>query len=179
MGTRVIIPALRRKRIKNRLRLYSRTPPLPGLISGSGGREETMKMGIEIEPIGLVSTDAENIPRHWTMSDVEGTLIIEEQYRRGLSDIGPGQKIYVIFHFNQSPGFRPDRIRVNCSSLPKELGVFSTLSPIRPNALGLSVLDVQGVNGSVIHVKGLDMLDGTPILDIKPYLVPVPENKTS
>ena len=51
------------------------------------------------------------------------------------------------------------------------MGIFSICSPVRPNAIGMSVLEVTGVEGNVLQVRGLDMRDGTPILDIKPYLL--------
>jgi len=60
------------------------------------------------------------------------------------------------------------RIRPPVHKHKKELGVFSTHSPIRPNPIGLSILDVLRVDGNVIYVKGLDILNGTPVLDIKP-----------
>lgn len=129
-------------------------------------------MTIEVEPIGFVSTDAKEVPRSWTVSDVEGTLVINESYLEGLRDIQPGQRIYVIFQFHKSPRFILQYMRVKRPVDAQELGVFSTHSPFRPNPIGLSLLEVLGINGNVIHVKGLDMLDGTPILDIKPEVCP-------
>jgi tRNA-Thr(GGU) m(6)t(6)A37 methyltransferase TsaA len=129
-------------------------------------------MTIEMEPIGFVSTDAKEIPRSWTVSDVEGALVINESYLEGLRDIQPGQRIYVIFHFHKSPNFTLRFMRVKRPIDEQELGVFSTHSPFRPNPIGLSLLEVLGIDGNVIRVKGLDMLDGTPILDIKPEVCP-------
>ena len=129
-------------------------------------------MAIEMEPIGFVSTDAETVPRSWSVSDVKGTLVIDKSYLEGLNDIKPGQRIYVIFHFHKSPGFTIQFIRIRPPNRGEKVGVFSTHSPIRPNPVGLSLLKVLGIDGNVIHVKGLDMLDGTPILDIKPEICP-------
>jgi tRNA-Thr(GGU) m(6)t(6)A37 methyltransferase TsaA len=129
-------------------------------------------MSIEMKPIGFVSTDAEEIPRSWTVSDVEGALVMDEAYREGLKDIKPGQRIYVIFHFHKSPPFTSEFMRIRPPIRDEELGVFSTHSPFRPNPVGLSILEVAGVDGNVIKVKGLDMLDSTPILDIKPEVCP-------
>jgi tRNA-Thr(GGU) m(6)t(6)A37 methyltransferase TsaA len=129
-------------------------------------------MPIEMEPIGFVSTDAETIPRSWSVSDVKGTLVIDESYVEGLKDIKPGQRIYVIFHFHQSPKFTSQFMRIKPPSREEEVGVFSTHSPFRPNPIGLSLLEVLGIDGNIIQVKGLDMLDGTPILDIKPEVCP-------
>jgi len=129
-------------------------------------------MTIEMEPIGFVSTDAETIPRSWSVSDVKGTLVIDESYMEGLRDIKPGQRIYVIFHFHQSPKFTSQFMRISRPNREEKVGIFSTHSPFRPNPIGLSLLEVLGVDGNVVQVKGLDMLDGTPILDIKPEICP-------
>ena len=127
-------------------------------------------MSIELRAIGFVRTDAAELPRHWSVSDVEGTLVIDEEYSEGLRDIEPGQRIVVIFNFHRSPGFAPEFLRQRSGETGSEMGVFSLCSPIRPNPIGLSVLEVLGVRGASIDVRRLDMLDGTPILDIKPYV---------
>jgi len=129
-------------------------------------------MGIEMEPIGFVATDAKEVPRSWKISDVEGTIIIDESYMEGLSDIKPGQRISVIFHFHKSPRFSSDFMKITPPHRKRKMGVFSTHSPFRPNPIGLSFLEVVGINKNVIHVKGLDMVDKTPILDIKPESCP-------
>jgi len=129
-------------------------------------------MSVEMEPIGYVSTDAKEIPRSWTISDVEGTLVIDETYLEGLREIRPGQRIYVIFHFHKSPKFTLQYMRIKPPIRNQEMGVFSTHSPFRPNPVGLSILEVLGIKDNFIRVKGLDMLDETPILDIKPEVCP-------
>ena len=129
-------------------------------------------MGIEMNPIGFVSTDRKDIPRSWKVSDVEGTLVLDEAYLEGLRDIKPGQRIYVIFHFHKSPKFTDRFMRIKPPAHDREVGVFSTHSPFRPNPIGLSLLEVLGIEGAVIRVKGLDMVDQTPILDIKPESCP-------
>jgi tRNA-Thr(GGU) m(6)t(6)A37 methyltransferase TsaA len=139
-------------------------------LSISGGKEGNMT--IEMEPIGFVSTDAKEIPRSWTVSDVEGALVIDESYLEGLRDIRPGQRIYVIFQFHKSPRFTSQLMRIKLPRHEEKMGVFSTHSPIRPNPIGLSLLEVLRVDDNVIHVKGLDMLNGTPVLDIKPEVCP-------
>lgn len=127
---------------------------------------------ILLKPIGIVRTNAATVPRHWTVSDVEGTLIIDEVYREGLRDIRPGRKIIVLFHFHQSQPFSPENLIQKPPHHNEHLGVFSTCSPRRPNPIGLSVVDVLDIQGSTLRVKGIDMIDGTPILDIKPWIVP-------
>jgi tRNA-Thr(GGU) m(6)t(6)A37 methyltransferase TsaA len=127
-------------------------------------------MSIELRPIGFVRTDAEVLPRHWSVSEVEGTLVIDEEYLEGLRGIGPGQRIVVIFHFHRSPRFSPEYLRQTSGQDGREAGVFSLCSPIRPNPVGMSVLEVFGVRGANVDVRRLDALDGTPILDIKPHI---------
>jgi len=127
-------------------------------------------MSVTMEPIGFVRTEAQNVPRHWSVSDVEGVLIIDEKYLQGLKDVKAGQRIVVIFHFHRSQKFTPSFLTQTPPHRERNLGVFSICSPIRPNPIGMSVLEVGGIQGNRISVKGLDMEDGTPILDIKPHI---------
>ena len=131
-------------------------------------------MTICFKAIGSVrtETDAENIPRHFSVSQVEGWLDLHPEYLAGLSDIEPGQKIVVLFHFDRSPDFDPSLLRQTPPHADRPRGVFSICSPRRPNPIGMSVVEVLDVDGPCIHVKGLDAYDGTPILDIKPYTPP-------
>jgi tRNA (adenine37-N6)-methyltransferase len=129
-------------------------------------------MSIVMEPIGVVRTTAQKVPRHYTVSDIEGSLMILEKYREGLRDIKPGQKIVVLFCFDKSQPFSPDLLVQTPPHRNEALGVFSICSPRRPNPIGLSVLEVLSVEGSTVHVKGIDMYDGTPILDLKPFITP-------
>jgi tRNA-Thr(GGU) m(6)t(6)A37 methyltransferase TsaA len=130
---------------------------------------------IVLEPIGHVLTAAKDIPRHWVFSDVEGTLVINKEYLKGLKDIKTGQSIVVIFHFDRSPTFNYSYMMQIPPHRKKKIGVFSICSPIRPNPIGMSVLEVLRIEENIIKVRGLDMLDGTPILDIKPHI----EDETS
>jgi len=127
-------------------------------------------MQITLKPIGTAHTDAENIPRHWTVSDVEGTLVIDPNYTEGLSDITAGQRIVVLFHFHMSPPFSRGLLKQTPPHREKPLGVFSICSPKRPNPIGLSVLEVLARNDNVLRVRCMDMIEGTPILDIKPFI---------
>jgi tRNA (adenine37-N6)-methyltransferase len=127
-------------------------------------------MSIWLRPIGFVRADVRELPRHWSVSDAEGTLVIDEEYSEGLRGIEAGQRIVVIFHFHRSPNFSAGLLRQTSSQTGRETGVFDTCSPVRPNPIGMSVLEVLGVRGASIDVKRLDMLDGTPVLDIKPHV---------
>jgi tRNA-Thr(GGU) m(6)t(6)A37 methyltransferase TsaA len=134
------------------------------------GERGVFGMSIELRPIGFVRTDAPDLPRHWSVSDIEGTLVIDEEYSEGLRDIEAGQRIVVIFTFHRSPGFSSELLRQTSGQHGREAGVFSICSPVRPNPIGMSVLEVLGTRGANIDVRRLDMLDGTPILDIKPHI---------
>lgn len=126
---------------------------------------------IELEPIGTVRTDAIEVPRSWTVSGVEGELVIDQKYLEGIKDIRPEEKIVVIFNFHRSRPFTLEDLVQHPRGDPSrpKLGVFSICSPFRPNPIGMSVLTVTAVRKNIISAKGLDMLDGTPILDLKPY----------
>ncbi|GBE33184.1 S-adenosyl-L-methionine-binding protein [bacterium BMS3Bbin05] len=126
-------------------------------------------MEIRFKPIGYVKTMEKDIPRHWTVSDIEGEIVIDKKYKTGLKDIKAGQRIVVIFYFHKGPGFTDKYLIQKPPHKEKETGLFSTCSPVRPNPIGLSVLDVLEVEENVIYVRGIDMVDGTPVLDIKPY----------
>ena len=125
-------------------------------------------MNINLKTIGFIKTDVTTVPRHWTLSDVTGKIVIDEPYTKGMKDIQKGQDIMVIFHFHQSPEFTVNHLIQKPPHRSEQFGVFSTCSPIRPNPIGMSVLKVIDIEENVIHVKGLDMVDRTPILDIKP-----------
>jgi tRNA-Thr(GGU) m(6)t(6)A37 methyltransferase TsaA len=121
------------------------------------------------KPIGYVKTSATSIPRHWSYSDVEGEIILDPEYKEGLKDIKPGDKIVVLFCFHKSPSFTKDKLIQKPPHRDNPTGVFNTCSPIRPNPIGLSVLEVLDIKENIIKVKRIDMFEGTPIFDIKPY----------
>ena len=123
---------------------------------------------ISLEPIGYVATEQSDVPRFYTVSEVQGELIIDASLQAGLSDIEIGSEIVVLFYFHLSREFSAEDLQVIPPSRRDLRGVFSTRSPVRPNPIGLSKLTVTSVRENRIGVKGLDMLDGTPILDIKP-----------
>jgi tRNA-Thr(GGU) m(6)t(6)A37 methyltransferase TsaA len=127
---------------------------------------------ITLRPIGYVSVAAATVPRHYTVSELEGYLVVDPAYEAGLRDIRPGQRLVVLFHFHQSPPFTPERLIQKPPHREERLGVFSTCSPHRPNPLGLSILEVLEVQGNRLRVRGLDMYDGTPLLDLKPFVPP-------
>jgi tRNA-Thr(GGU) m(6)t(6)A37 methyltransferase TsaA len=129
-------------------------------------------------PIGYVRspyTDTKSIPKGLgARHDVEGILDILPEFEAGLTDIEGFSHLFVIWAFDRSEGF--DLIG-NPPSDERPHGVFATRSPRRPNPIALTVIELLGREGGKLHVRGVDMLDGTPILDIKPYLSSIPAEK--
>jgi tRNA-Thr(GGU) m(6)t(6)A37 methyltransferase TsaA len=104
----------------------------------------------------------------------EGTLKILPEFEAGLLDIEGFSHLFVIWEFDRSGGFELTGAPP-CDD--RSHGVFATRSPYRPNPLGLTVVELLRRDGAELHVRGVDMLDGTPILDIKPYLSSISEEK--
>jgi len=102
---------------------------------------------------------------------VEGRIVVDPEYEQGLAGIEGMSHLYIIWAFSESEGFS---LLAHPPSSSKPHGVFGTRSPRRPNPIGLTVVQLVGRNSNVLHVRGVDMLDGTPVLDIKPYLSSVP-----
>jgi tRNA-Thr(GGU) m(6)t(6)A37 methyltransferase TsaA len=125
----------------------------------------------EMKPIGFVRSsylDTKAIPRGLgARHDAEGALEILEELVPGLQDIEGFSHLFVIWVFDRAGAF--ELIGKNPTD-QKSHGVFATRSPRRPNPIGLTVVEMLGREGNLLKVRGLDMLDGTPILDIKPYL---------
>ena len=128
-------------------------------------------MKITFASIGTAHPSTDNIPRHWTVSDVEGTLVIDPQYTEALADIAVGQRIVVLFHFHKSPPFSPESSQADpAPSGSGPSGCSVSAPPRRPNPIGLSVLEVLSRDANVLGVRNMDMIEGTPILDIKPFI---------
>ena len=129
-------------------------------------------------PIGFVSspyTQTKEIPKGLGVKhDAVGVLKILPEYEPGLTDIEGLSHLFVIWEFDRSEGF--DLVGTPpCDTHPH--GVFATRSPRRPNPIGRTVVELLRRERCDLHVRGVDMLDGTPILDIKPYLSSVPPEK--
>lgn len=119
---------------------------------------------VELEPIGTVRTPierTEDAPRQGTNDSIEGTIEIDEGYEPGLAGIEPGDSVLVIWFADSA-----DRSLLRLDRR-EERGVFASRSPARPNPIALTVVEVLAVEGPSIAVRGVDMLDGTPILDLK------------
>jgi tRNA-Thr(GGU) m(6)t(6)A37 methyltransferase TsaA len=128
-----------------------------------------------MRPIGLARTpfaDTQEIPKGpGAEHRAEGTLEIRPELEAGLLDIEGFSHLFVLWAFHRSSGHELTGVPPTDD---RPHGVFATRSPRRPNPIGLTVLELVGREGSKLHVRGVDMLDGTPLLDIKPYLSSVP-----
>ena len=129
-----------------------------------------------LKPIGFVESpysDSKEIPRGLgAKHDAEGILRILPEFGAGLVDIEGFSHLYVIWVFDRISGFE---LTACPPSDNRAHGVFATRSPRRPNPIGLTVVQLLRRQGEQLEVRGVDMLNGTPILDIKPYLSSVPE----
>ncbi len=129
-------------------------------------------------PIGYVSSPYQNtsdVPKGLgTQHEAVGVLRILPEYEAGLTDIDGFSHLFVLWEFSRSEGFELVG-RPPCDD--RAHGVFATRSPYRPNPIGLTVVELLRRDGADLHVRGVDMLDGTPILDIKPYLTSVSPEK--
>lgn len=126
---------------------------------------------IEFLPVGIIHTDYKdvgNMPiQPVSDSGSEGWIEIFDEYSPGLADLEGFSHIYLIFHLHKSSGAR---LKVIPFLDTVERGIFATRSPARPNAVGLSVVKLVSVNGNILKIRGVDMLDGTPLIDIKPFV---------
>jgi len=104
----------------------------------------------------------------------EGVLRILPQFELGLTDIEGFSHLIVIWEFDRAEGFQ---LLGTPPSDDRPHGVFATRSPRRPNPIGLTIVELVHRDRNLLHVRGVDMLDGTPILDIKPYLSSVSPDK--
>ena len=131
------------------------------------------------KPIGFVQSpykETSTIPKGLgAKHEAEGVLEILREFEPGLADIEGFSHLYVIWAFDRADGF--DLTAHPPSDEKRPHGVFSTRSPRRPNPIALTVVELLRRVGSSLHVRGVDMLDGTPILDIKPYLSSIPPEK--
>ena len=128
-----------------------------------------------MKPIGYVRSphkQTQDVPKGLgAKHEAEGILEILPEFALGLTDIEGFSHLFVIWAFDRSEGFQ---LLGTPPSDNRPHGVFATRSPRRPNPIGLTVVQLLHRNDTKLGVRGIDMLDGTPILDIKPYLSNVP-----
>lgn len=135
-------------------------------------------MSFEFRPVAFVRTpfaSVDEIPKGLgTEHDAEGTVEVLLELEGGLDDVEGFSHLFLVWVFHRSEGYD---LRVTPPTDDRPHGVFATRSPRRPNPLGLTVVELVGREGRRLRVRGVDMLDGTPVLDIKPYLSAVPAER--
>lgn len=135
-------------------------------------------MDIRLKPIATMRTpfgSTTDIPKGLDAKhDAEGTIDVDPAYEPGLQDIEGFSHLYVLWVFHRAEG--ADLI-AHPPSDDRPHGVFATRSPRRPNPIGLTVVRLLGRDGPRLRVRGVDMLDGTPVVDIKPYLTSIPADE--
>ncbi|MGC8839607.1 MAG: tRNA (N6-threonylcarbamoyladenosine(37)-N6)-methyltransferase TrmO [Anaerolineae bacterium] len=125
---------------------------------------------ITLTPIGWVRSPFREMTEPEELRQHEAEIVLRPELEEGLDGIRPGDALLVIFYFHLVAG-KGYSLRLHPRddpSVPKR-GVFATRSPYRPNSLGATVARVVAVEGNRLRVRGLDALDGTPVLDLKPY----------
>ena len=128
-----------------------------------------------LKPIGYVRSPYKNtteIPKGLgAKHEAEGVLEVNKEMEPGLADIEGFSHLFVVWAFDRSEGFE---LLATPPSDNRSHGVFATRSPRRPNPIGLTVVELLRREGPRLHVRGIDMLDGTPVFDIKPCLSSIP-----
>lgn len=133
---------------------------------------------IEMTPIGIIHTpfrQLEGMPiQPAGAAGVKGTVEVYEKFRAGLKDLDGFSHIILLYIFHRSQGFKLEVVPY-MDTQPR--GLFATRAPKRPNPIGLSTVELDRIENGNLHVRNADILDGTPLLDIKPY-VPEFDNYT-
>jgi tRNA-Thr(GGU) m(6)t(6)A37 methyltransferase TsaA len=128
-------------------------------------------MEIILKPIGLIHTpfqNGEGTPIQSVYAQgIEGSVMLGEPYQEALDDIEGFERLWLIYWMDRTSPFKPKVLPYRDT---REHGLFATRSPSRPNAIGMSVVRFVKKEGAILYLQDMDMLDGTPLLDIKPYV---------
>lgn len=128
-------------------------------------------MQITLSSIGIIHSpfnELSGMPIQPTSeSSAEGFLEIHPEFADGLKDLDGFSHVYLLYHLHKA---QPAKLRIKPFLDNEVRGVFATRAPRRPNPIGLSLVKVLRVEGSIVHVANLDILNGTPLIDIKPYI---------
>lgn len=121
-------------------------------------------------PIGVIFSEhtiAEKTPIQPVYArGCKGRAEVYPEFTEGLKDLAGFSHIYLLYHFHQ---VREVKLIVKPFLQDVDRGIFSTRGPYRPNPIGLSIVELMTIDGNILHFDGADILDGTPLLDIKPY----------
>jgi tRNA-Thr(GGU) m(6)t(6)A37 methyltransferase TsaA len=128
---------------------------------------ETASEKIEMFPVGYVENDYLEPVYDERVYQKVSKIVLKPELADGLYRIEDLEKIYILFYFSKSKEYELIQHRRYDGKLS---GVFASRSPRRPNGIGLTIVELLRVEGNVLYVKGLDAINGTPVLDIKPYI---------
>jgi tRNA (adenine37-N6)-methyltransferase len=128
---------------------------------------------IEMFPIGYVENDYLEPVYDKKVYQKISKIVLKKELADGLYRIEDFEKLYIIFYFSKSKGYEITQRRRYDGEMS---GVFASRSPRRPNGIGLTVVELLKIEGNVLYVKGLDAINGTPVIDIKPYIKETEEN---
>lgn len=128
-------------------------------------------MAITYQPIGIIHSpfhSIENVPiQPAAAAGVGGTVEVLAEYEAGLRDLAGFSHVILLYHFDR---VTQGRLTVVPFLDRQPRGVFATRAPSRPNPIGLSIVRLVRIEGNVLHIENVDIVDGTPLLDIKPYV---------
>ncbi len=128
-------------------------------------------MEISYRPIGIVHspfTDIEGMPIQPTgAAGIQGAIEVLPEFAEGLRDLAGFSHVILLYHFHQ---VQEAKLVVTPFMDSRPHGVFATRAPKRPNPIGLSIVKLLGIEQNILHIENVDILDGTPLLDIKPYV---------
>ena len=131
-----------------------------------------------MRPVGHVRSpfgETKQVPKGLgAKHEAEGVLEVLPEFEAGLQDIEGFSHLFIVWVFDRADGYELVGIPPTDD---RPHGVFATRSPRRPNPVGLTVVELLGREGRMLKVRGVDMLEGTPILDIKPYMTSVPQDE--
>ena len=135
---------------------------------------EIIPKKVEFTPIGYVENDYLEPEHNEEIYEKVSKIIIKKDLMDGLYRVEELEKLYILFYFSKSKGYKLIHRRRYDGEMS---GVFASRSPYRPNGIGLTLVELLKVEGNVLHVKGLDAINGTPVLDIKPYMKDIEEKE--
>jgi len=137
-------------------------------VDGGQGEERPASAAplVVYRPIGYVENAFDEPVAPEVLLAAESRIVLDPSLAEGLAGIQPGQRLMVVFHFHRSGGYELQQHPRGDPSRPRR-GVFALRSPRRPNPIGVTVAEVLAVRGHILTVRGLDAINGTPVLDLK------------
>jgi len=130
-------------------------------------------MNILLKQIATIKSpfnNLENMPvQPRGAKDIVATIEFKKEFQDGLKDLDGFSHVYLIYYFHKVKEHKLQVVPFNDNTNTKR-GVFSTRTPMHPNSIGLSIVELVSVKDNIVTIKGVDILDGTPLIDIKPYI---------